>query len=142
MVVVSKGDNNAAYYLHRRGSFPPLLLFHQQPSFTNLSLATTHPIVVTARDGLAVPGYLTLPVLPHIPSQLPAALAGAVPALHTFRALQRAQGQQPPPEPQQQPGGDKVDWRLPMVLLVHGGPWRRTSWGSNAAVTQWLANRG
>jgi hypothetical protein len=35
-----------------------------------------------------------------------------------------------------------VDWRLPMVLLVHGGPWRRTSWGSNAAVTQWLANRG
>jgi dipeptidyl aminopeptidase/acylaminoacyl peptidase len=29
-----------------------------------------------------------------------------------------------------------------MVLLVHGGPWRRTSWGSNAAVTQWLANRG
>ncbi len=30
---------------------------------------------------------------------------------------------------------------LPMVLLVHGGPWARDSWGYNA-VHQWLANRG
>ena len=30
---------------------------------------------------------------------------------------------------------------LPSVLLVHGGPWSRDSWGLNSAA-QWLANRG
>ncbi|MEM8757315.1 MAG: S9 family peptidase [Planctomycetota bacterium] len=30
---------------------------------------------------------------------------------------------------------------LPMVLLVHGGPWARDSWGYNGT-HQWLANRG
>ncbi|MGB0714291.1 MAG: alpha/beta fold hydrolase [Phycisphaerae bacterium] len=30
---------------------------------------------------------------------------------------------------------------LPMVLLVHGGPWARDSWGYNP-MHQWLANRG
>jgi dipeptidyl aminopeptidase/acylaminoacyl peptidase len=30
---------------------------------------------------------------------------------------------------------------LPTVLLVHGGPWSRDSWGFNPMV-QWLANRG
>lgn len=44
------------------------------------------------------------------------------------------------------PGG--VDARrLPMVLLVHGGPWLRTSWGDpvtseDAVYVQFLANRG
>ncbi len=31
--------------------------------------------------------------------------------------------------------------KLPMVLMVHGGPWARDSWGFNASA-QWLANRG
>lgn len=30
---------------------------------------------------------------------------------------------------------------LPMVMLVHGGPWSRDRWGYDGAV-QWLANRG
>jgi dipeptidyl aminopeptidase/acylaminoacyl peptidase len=30
---------------------------------------------------------------------------------------------------------------LPMVLVVHGGPWGRDSWGMNPEA-QWLANRG
>jgi dipeptidyl aminopeptidase/acylaminoacyl peptidase len=30
---------------------------------------------------------------------------------------------------------------LPTVLLVHGGPWARDSWGYNG-LAQWLANRG
>lgn len=30
---------------------------------------------------------------------------------------------------------------LPLVLLVHGGPWARDSWGYDAQA-QWLANRG
>lgn len=35
------------------------------------------------------------------------------------------------------PDGDA----LPMVLLVHGGPWARDSWGYNS-MHQWLSNRG
>lgn len=31
--------------------------------------------------------------------------------------------------------------KLPIVMMVHGGPWTRDSWGFNPAV-QWLANRG
>jgi len=31
--------------------------------------------------------------------------------------------------------------QLPLILLVHGGPWARDAWGYNAT-TQWLANRG
>ena len=31
--------------------------------------------------------------------------------------------------------------KLPMVLVVHGGPWARDRWGFNATA-QWLANRG
>lgn len=35
----------------------------------------------------------------------------------------------------------KPDKPLPMVLLVHGGPWGRDMWGYNS-MHQWLANRG
>lgn len=35
----------------------------------------------------------------------------------------------------------RPDRPLPMVLLVHGGPWARDSWGFNGE-DQWLANRG
>ena len=38
-----------------------------------------------------------------------------------------------------QPG--RPDRPLPMVLVVHGGPWARDSWGFNGE-DQWLANRG
>jgi len=40
------------------------------------------------------------------------------------------------------PDGDgKPNAPLPMVLMVHGGPWARDSWGFNP-YHQWLANRG
>ncbi len=38
-------------------------------------------------------------------------------------------------------GDGRPDEPLPMVLLVHGGPWYRDSWGYNS-LHQWLANRG
>ncbi len=38
------------------------------------------------------------------------------------------------------PPGKKAE-KLPMVLLVHGGPWYRDKWGFDFW-TQWLANRG
>lgn len=56
------------------------------------------PVTITARDGLTLNSYLTLPV-------------GA-----------RPEG-------------------LPLVLVVHGGPWHRDSWGFDPTV-QLLANRG
>lgn len=61
-------------------------------------LAPMTPITLTARDGMPLRGFLTLPL-------------GV--------------------EPQ----------RLPLVLLVHGGPWAHDGWGYLAAV-QFLANRG
>jgi dipeptidyl aminopeptidase/acylaminoacyl peptidase len=39
------------------------------------------------------------------------------------------------------PRGAQPTERLPMVLLVHGGPWGRDVWGLSAN-HQWLANRG
>ena len=38
-------------------------------------------------------------------------------------------------------GADRPDRPLPMVLLVHGGPWGRDEWGYNG-LHQMLANRG
>ncbi|HSQ63336.1 MAG TPA: alpha/beta fold hydrolase, partial [Polyangiaceae bacterium] len=44
--------------------------------------------------------------------------------------------------PASDPDGDGVPSKpLPTVLLVHGGPWARDSWGLNP-MTQWLASRG
>lgn len=74
------------------------LLFSAQPKLEGLPLAEMKPVTITARDGLALPSYLTLP-----------------------------------------PG--KAPKNLPMVLLVHGGPWGRDTWGQNSSA-QWLANRG
>ncbi len=38
-------------------------------------------------------------------------------------------------------GRGRPEHRLPMVLLVHGGPWGRDGWGFNP-YHQWLADRG
>lgn len=84
------------YYDHATGR--TRLLFRPWPHLDPEVLAPMAPVTVTARDGLALPSYLTLPV-------------GAEPA------------------------------GLPLVLLVHGGPWSRDSWGYNP-VAQLLANRG
>jgi len=61
-------------------------------------MADTYPVACTARDGLALHGYLTVP-------------------------------------------SGRPQRNLPMVTLVHGGPWVRDVWGYDALV-QFLANRG
>ncbi len=43
--------------------------------------------------------------------------------------------------PRSADAGGKVEKPLPMVLLVHGGPWHRDAWGYNPE-HQWLADRG
>ncbi|MET8875029.1 S9 family peptidase [Nocardia sp. NPDC004604] len=84
------------YYDHTKGE--SRLLFRPYPNLDADALAPMAPVSITARDGLRVPAYLTLPV-----------------------------------------GVEPVG--LPMVVMLHGGPWFRDSWEFDPAV-QLLANRG
>jgi dipeptidyl aminopeptidase/acylaminoacyl peptidase len=72
-------------------------LFRQRKALADVSLRKMQPVIIPARDGLRLNGYLTLPN------------AGA--------------------------------GNLPMVLVIHGGPYLRDVWGFNS-VHQWLASRG
>ncbi len=76
-----------------------------RPELEGAPLQPMHPVEITARDGLTLPSYLTLP-------------PGCDPD---------ATGRPASP--------------VPMVLLVHGGPWARDSYGFSSSI-QWLANRG
>ncbi|GAA3724309.1 S9 family peptidase [Streptomyces tremellae] len=87
-----------ATYLYDHTTGRARLLFRPYPHLDPEVLAPMEPVTVPARDGLALPAYLTLPV-------------GVEPA------------------------------GLPMVLLVHGGPWSRDSWRFDP-LAQLLANRG
>jgi len=93
----SQDRGSDAYALWERGPQKLTPLFSARPALDSLPLAGMSPVTFPARDGLALHGYLTLPV--------------------------------DAPRP------------LPAVVLVHGGPWVRDSWGYRAEV-QWLANRG
>jgi dipeptidyl aminopeptidase/acylaminoacyl peptidase len=84
------------FYDHSTGE--RRLLFRPLPHLDPESLAPMTPVTITARDGLELPSYLTLPV-------------GVEPS------------------------------KLPLVLLVHGGPWARDAWGFDP-VAQLFANRG
>lgn len=86
------------YHLYDRRTKKLELLFSSAPRLEGQPLAPMKPLTLTARDGLPLPAYLTLP-----PGVAPRA--------------------------------------LPLVLLVHGGPWGRDLWGYDAEA-QWLANRG
>ncbi|ASO20244.1 dipeptidyl aminopeptidase/acylaminoacyl peptidase [Actinoalloteichus hoggarensis] len=74
------------------------LLSRSYPRLEPEDLAPMTPVTITARDDVALPSYLTLPV-----------------------------------------GVEPVG--LPLVLVVHGGPWLRDAWGYHPVVQQW-ANRG
>lgn len=90
-------DPNATYlYDHATGN--SRLLFRPYPHLDPAALAEMKPVTITARDGLDLHSYLTLPV--GVPTE-----------------------------------------NLPLVLLVHGGPWSRDCWGYQPDV-QLLANRG
>ena len=98
LVSYTTDDGPVYYYLYDRASKTGTLLFSNKPDLEKLPLVSMQPIRFSARDGLTIHGYLTLPT-------------GV--------------------EPQ----------ALPTVLLVHGGPWARDTWGFDPQA-QWLANRG
>jgi dipeptidyl aminopeptidase/acylaminoacyl peptidase len=98
VVTYSRDNGPTRWFLYDRTAKSASLLFSARPDLEKYQLSGMEPIEYTARDGMTIYGYLTVPV------------------------------------------GAKAD-RLPMVLLVHGGPWHRDVWGYNPWA-QWLANRG
>jgi dipeptidyl aminopeptidase/acylaminoacyl peptidase len=87
-----------AYYIYDRKQAWAGPLFPGQPGLETYHLASMRDVSFTARDGMKLYAYLSLP-----------------------------QGLTPK--------------NLPLVLLVHGGPWARDHWDFNPEV-QWLCNRG
>jgi len=90
-------DRKVTYYLYDRRSGQTRLLGKHANYAIEKSLSSMLPIKYTARDGLTLHGYLTLPNTAQRP--------------------------------------------LPMVMLVHGGPFSRYIWQYNRE-SQFLANRG
>lgn len=88
--------------------------FASRPALSDAPLSRMIPLQIPTRDGLQMVSYLTLP-------------RSADPA-----ADDPDSSHDLPPRPSRP---------LPLVLLVHGGPWSRDSYGFNGLV-QWLANRG
>ena len=98
VVTYSRDNGPTTWFLYDRPSKTATLLFSARPDLEKYQLSQMQPIEYTARDGMTIYGYLTVPE------------------------------------------GVKAE-RLPMVLLVHGGPWHRDVWGYNPWA-QWLSNRG
>ncbi len=98
IVSVARDVDPGATYLYNRETGETQLLYRARPELPVEHLAAMEPIRYTARDGLEIPGYLTLP------RGLPAEA-------------------------------------LPLVVMPHGGPWARDTWGYDPYV-QFLANRG
>ena len=92
-------------YLYDRDAQSLTEFYVTKPELEGAPLQPMHPVEITARDGLTLPSFLTLPPESD-------AMGVGVP-----------------------------DAPVPMVLLVHGGPWARDGYGYNRS-HQWLANRG
>eukprot|EP00879_Flechtneria_rotunda_P019070 GHRR01020022.1.p1 GENE.GHRR01020022.1~~GHRR01020022.1.p1 ORF type:complete len:675 (+),score=189.80 GHRR01020022.1:864-2888(+) len=123
LLLYGSDSKTSKYYLYWRGTWPPQLLFEVRPGLNNYTLARMNSVIITARDGLKLPAYLTLPVKNNVPVALPAAWVGAASVTNVSNV------------------NKPYSLNLPMVLYVHGGPWARDYWGISADV-QWLANRG
>lgn len=99
MIVTASSDiDPGSAYVFDRQTKKLSLLYQVFPELKRENLARMTPIRYTARDGLEIPAYLTLPV-------------------------------------------GKAARNLPVIVMPHGGPWARDTWGYDP-YTQFLANRG
>jgi dipeptidyl aminopeptidase/acylaminoacyl peptidase len=98
LVSVSRDVDPGSVYVYRRDKGSVEKLYTSRPELPTEHLAPMKAIRYTARDGLVIPAYLTIP--------------------------KGAEGT-----------------GLPTVIMPHGGPWARDTWGYNP-VAQFLANRG
>ncbi len=96
---------STATYIYDRDAGTLTPFYVSRPELEGMPLQPMHTVEISARDGLTLPSYLTLP-------------AGC-----------DADATGRPSAP------------VPMVLLVHGGPWARDNYGFNST-HQMLANRG
>lgn len=104
IVAISSDTRPSSTWLYDRQARTLQHLMDLRPQLADAPLARMQPVVISARDGLPLVSYLTVPVGTEA-----GALRTAAP--------------------------------LPLVLLVHGGPWSRDTFGFNP-MHQWLANRG
>jgi dipeptidyl aminopeptidase/acylaminoacyl peptidase len=112
-VVYLMDEGAPRFYLYDREQREARFLFTTDPRLDEQPLVKMQDVIITARDGQKLVSYLSLP-------------AGSV----------------PPDAPSSDPSAIVRPHRpLPMVLLVHGGPWARDDWGYDAE-HQLLANRG
>jgi dipeptidyl aminopeptidase/acylaminoacyl peptidase len=96
-VFYERDAESGEYALFDRETRKVRSLFRQRKALAGLPLRKMQPVIIPARDGLLLNGYLTLP--------------------------------------------ETGIGNLPMVLVIHGGPYARDTWGFNS-IHQWLANRG
>lgn len=62
LIAFTVDNGPVSFYAYNRKSQSATFLFDNQPELNNYTLAHTEPIFFTARDGLVIHGYLTLPV--------------------------------------------------------------------------------
>lgn len=98
LVQVESDVDPGSTYLFDRETGNLEKLYESRPDLPSDSLAPMRPVRYTARDGLEIPAYLTVP-----------------------------KGVEPR--------------NLPVVVVPHGGPWARDTWGYYS-YAQFLANRG
>lgn len=98
VVAYTRDNGSPRFWIWNRDTGQGTFLFSSWPDLDDKPLTSMQPLEITARDGLKLPSYLTLP--------------------------------------NRSSGSD-----LPLVLLVHGGPWARDHWGYHP-IHQWLSNRG
>jgi len=68
IVGFTRDTESASYWRYDRTTRRGTFLFHTRPDLARYTLAETRPVALTARDGLRLEGYLTLPSLPSLPS--------------------------------------------------------------------------
>ena len=61
VIAYDTDDGPVTYYLYDRGKKKAEKLFVSRPELENYTLAQMKPVVITARDGLEMVGFLTLP---------------------------------------------------------------------------------
>jgi dipeptidyl aminopeptidase/acylaminoacyl peptidase len=98
LVSVSSDVDPGSVYVYRRADGAVEKLYTSRPDVPTKHMSPMQAIRYTARDGLEIPAYLTLP---------------------------KGFGEE----------------KLPTIILPHGGPWARDTWGFDPIV-QFLANRG
>jgi dipeptidyl aminopeptidase/acylaminoacyl peptidase len=98
-VYYERDSESGEFALLDRQSRQVRTLFIQRKSLAGLPLRKLQPVIIPARDGLRLNGYLTMPAQ------------------------------------------DSAGGKVPLVLLIHGGPYLRDLWGFSPT-HQWLANRG